>query len=210
MLTSLAVALIIGIFAIAVGAHEVSEGKRFVDTHHGWAMVVAVIGAFFAGVAGGWVAVKIAGILRSEPAMLHGGIVWLLGIPFLVAFAALGAGNFFGAWNGGLAGTPAWSSPAQEPFPPAPSASAAEKAQYDHAMSVYKERKEKVAETARNGAISAGVALLIGLIGSVIGGWLASGEPMNFTHWRTRHLTAAAPAVPETHTPASEQVVFRS
>jgi hypothetical protein len=75
---------------------------------------------------------------------------------------------------------------------------------------VYKARKEKVAATARNGAVSAGVALLIGLIGSVIGGWMASGEPMNFTHWRTRHLNAGAAPAPETHTPAGEQVVFRS
>jgi len=29
-------------------------------------------------------------------------------------------------------------------------------------------------------------ALFIGLIGSVIGGWMAAGEPMTFTHYRTR------------------------
>jgi hypothetical protein len=29
-------------------------------------------------------------------------------------------------------------------------------------------------------------ALLLGLVGSVIGGWMASGEPMTLTYWRTR------------------------
>jgi hypothetical protein len=30
------------------------------------------------------------------------------------------------------------------------------------------------------------MSLLVGLIGSVIGGWMASGEPMTLTHYRTR------------------------
>jgi hypothetical protein len=38
----------------------------------------------------------------------------------------------------------------------------------------------------RNVALGAVTALLLGLIGSVIGGWWATGEPMNFTHHRTR------------------------
>ena len=47
------------------------------------------------------------------------------------------------------------------------------------------------------GALSAfAVALLIGLIASVIGGWLASGEPMNFTHYRTRNLTTTGTTQP--------------
>ena len=37
-------------------------------------------------------------------------------------------------------------------------------------------------ETIRNGALAALTSLLIGLIGAVIGGWLATGEPMTFTH----------------------------
>jgi hypothetical protein len=35
------------------------------------------------------------------------------------------------------------------------------------------------------------VALLIGLMGAVLGGWMASGEPMTFTHHRTRDRAAA-------------------
>ena len=37
-----------------------------------------------------------------------------------------------------------------------------------------------------NTALAALMSLLVGLIGSVIGGWMASGEPMTLTHYRTR------------------------
>jgi anti-sigma factor RsiW len=49
-----------------------------------------------------------------------------------------------------------------------------------------------VAAAARNSALAAVAALLLGLIGGVIGGWMASGEPMTFTHYRTRRDRAAA------------------
>jgi hypothetical protein len=39
---------------------------------------------------------------------------------------------------------------------------------------------------ARNSAIGAVTALLIGLMGSLIGGWLASGEPMSLTYRRMK------------------------
>jgi hypothetical protein len=75
-LTALAVGLIIGLLGFALGAHEVS---RYVDWKK--ARLVSAIfsigGAFFAFVAGGWAAARIAGIRRSEPAILHGAIVWL-------------------------------------------------------------------------------------------------------------------------------------
>jgi hypothetical protein len=38
----------------------------------------------------------------------------------------------------------------------------------------------------RNNSLATAVALLIGLIGAVLGAWMASGEPMTFTHYRTR------------------------
>jgi hypothetical protein len=34
----------------------------------------------------------------------------------------------------------------------------------------------------------------LGLIGAVLGGWMASGEPMNFTHHRNRNRTTTAAA----------------
>jgi hypothetical protein len=162
-LAALAVGLIIGFIGTAVGAHEVS---RYVD----WkkvrftGLIFSVGGAFFAFVVGGWTAARIAGILRSETAMLHGAIVWLVALPILIGFAAVGVSGQAGGWYGGLSGVPVWVTAA----PPA---------------------DPQIAKAIRNTALATVVALLIGLVGSVIGGWLASGEPMTFTHYRQRDLT---------------------
>ena len=43
-----------------------------------------------------------------------------------------------------------------------------------------------VAIAARNGALAAAAALLMGLMGSVIGAWMASGEPMTVGNYRVR------------------------
>jgi hypothetical protein len=48
-----------------------------------------------------------------------------------------------------------------------------------------------VATAARNGALATFTTLLIGLVGSVIGGWMASGEPMTFHHYAMRDRMAA-------------------
>lgn len=168
-LTAIVLALMVGLIGIALGAHHVGTGQRIVrwgDYGLG-ALFFSVFGAFLAFAIGGWVASKIAGIRRSEPAMLHGAIVWLLAVPLLLVLVALGAGSLFGGWYGGLAGTPAWvTTPAGTPDPNA-------------------------AVAARNAALGALTALLLGLVGSVVGGWMASGEPMNFTHHRTRPVSTA-------------------
>ena len=108
---------------------------------------------------------KVNGYRRAETDMLHGAIVWLVAVPILVTLAAIGAGGFFGTWFGGLGGTPVWVGPGNN-VAADPNAAAA----------------------ARNAALGALTALLLGLVGSVIGGWMASGEPMTFTHYRTRAL----------------------
>lgn len=164
-LAALAVGLIIGLIGYAVGAHEVSrvvEWKKMRLT----ALVFSVGGAFFAFVVGGWAAARIAGIRRSEPAMLHGAVVWLVAVPLLLGFAASGSVTHFGAWYGGLAATPGvWTvGPSADP---------------------------QVAAAIRNSALAAVVALLLGLVGSLIGGWMASGEPMALTYYRRRDREAA-------------------
>jgi hypothetical protein len=157
-LTALAVGLIIGLLGFALGANEAA---RYVD----WkklrliSVIFSVGGAFFAFVAGGWAAARIAGIRRSEPAILHGAIVWLVALPLLLALAAVGASGQFGGWYGGLSGMPAWTAAAADP---------------------------DLATATRNNALATAVALLLGLVGSVLGGWMASGEPMTFTHHRKR------------------------
>src|SRR5215813_10426986 len=91
-LTALAVGLIIGLIGYALGAHQLSgprtmtfKGVRFITT------LFSVCGAFFAFAAGGWVAARIAGLRRAEPAMLHGAIAWLVTIPMMLLLGALGA-----------------------------------------------------------------------------------------------------------------------
>jgi hypothetical protein len=161
-LAALAVGLIIGLIGFAVGAHEMARLAKWSNVRL-VTLVFNVAGAFFAFVAGAWVAARIAGIRRSEPAILHGSIVWLLAVPILLVLGALGGLSHFGGWYGGLVGTPVWATA----VPPADPALAA---------------------SLRNSALAAVAALLIGLIGSVIGGWMASGEPMTFAYYRRRDL----------------------
>jgi hypothetical protein len=159
--------LIVGLVGVALGAQQSGPAGRIAR----WsdvglpALVFAVCGTFFSFVAGGWIAGKINGYRKAETDMLHGAIVWLVAVPILVALAALGAGSLFGAWYGGLAGLPAWVTPAAASADPA------------------------AATAARNAAMGAVTALLIGLIGGVLGGWMASGEPMSL---RRDHARAEA------------------
>jgi len=163
-LAALATGLIFGLAGAALGAYSET---RIVNWHkfQMWALVFSICSAFFAYVIGGWTAGKILGARRAEHAVLHGAIAWLVTIPILLVLASLGAASYFGVWYGGLAGTPPWVSPVVAVDPQA-------------------------AIIARNGALGALTALLIGLAGSVIGGWMASGEPMTFTYYRTRAALA--------------------
>jgi hypothetical protein len=155
-LAALAVALIISLIGAALGAHQLGAGGRIARWNEVGlgALAFAVAGAFFSFVVGGWTAGKINGFRRAETDMLHGAIVWLVAVPILVVLAALGGGTLFGAWFGGLGMTPMWVSETAVSADPA------------------------AAAAARNGSLGALTALLIGLVGSVIGGWMASGEPM--------------------------------
>src|SRR5262245_24564647 len=97
-LAAVASVLVFGLIGIALGAHLLGPEHRVVDVKKiGLAtLTFSVFSAFLAFVIGGWVAGKIAGILRSEPAMLHGAIVWLVAVPLLIGLAGLGAASSFG------------------------------------------------------------------------------------------------------------------
>jgi hypothetical protein len=168
-LSALALALIFGLIGTALGAHQV--GKKVVNLHDMtfWGLVFSVAGAFFSFVVGGWVASSIAGLRRAEDAALHGALSWLVALPMLLVLGALGAASFFGGWYGGLAGTPVWASASNVTADP------------------------NAAMVARNSAIGAVTALLIGLVGSCIGGWWASGEPMSLTYRRAKHEATERP-----------------
>ena len=164
-LTALAVGLIIGLIGYAIGAHQLTAPRT--TTFRNVRLLTTIFnvgGAFFAFVAGGWVAARIAGLRRAEPAILHGVVAWLLTVPMLLLLAALGASAMFGGWYGGVVAGPAWV--AIPPMTP------------------------EVAAAVRNGAMAAVVALLLGLIGGALGGWMASGEPMRVTYYRNRDRVA--------------------
>jgi len=202
-LASIAAIVVFGLIGVALGAHLVGTDHRVVDLKNvdKWTLGFSVVSAFLSFVIGGWVAGKVAGILRSEPAMLHGAITWLVALPVLVALVGFGAGSYMGGWYGGLAGTPAWAAsavPFDRPEAPAASAAAEEWNQYRTELAQYRDNvKQWRADNprvARNSALGAVTALLLGLMGSVIGGWMACGEPMTFTYHLHR---PAIPARPE-------------
>jgi hypothetical protein len=197
-LAVLAASVLVGLIAVALGAHLVTREYRVVDlkTLSFATMAVGVCGAFFAFVLGGWIAGKIAGILRSEPAMLHGAIVWLVATPLIAAAAGLWAGVFAGGWLAGLAApsASALTVPFERPETLPASASPEERAENQAAWADY---RAKVAQwhadspkAARNSALLAVTSLLLGLVGSVVGGWMACGEPMTLTQ-RHRHAHPA-------------------
>jgi hypothetical protein len=162
-LAALTSALIFGLIGTAVGATSVQKFSSFTTiTRIEVAMVIC--SAFFSFVIGGWVAGKITGARHSERTMLHGAIAWVTATPLLVLLLALGAGNAFGGWYGGLVVSPFGAAVAQPATP----------------------------DAVRATALAAITSLLVGLIGSVIGGWMASGEPMTFTHHRKRNAYLAS------------------
>jgi hypothetical protein len=162
-LTALAVGLIIGLIGYAIGAHQLTAPRTMTFRNARLLTTIfSVGGAFFAFVAGGWVAARIVGVRRAEPAILHGVIAWLVTIPLMLALSAFGATAMFGGWYGGLVAGPAWM--AIPPMTP------------------------ELAAAVRNGAVAAVLAMLLGLIGSTLGGWMASGEPMTWTYHRRRDV----------------------
>src|SRR5262249_22438453 len=119
-LSGLALLLVFGLTAIVVGAHQV--GQRFATWHefHLITLVFSVFGSFLSFVLGGWAAARVTGTRRAETAMLHGAIAWLVTVPGLLFFAALGAGGYLGAWYGGPAAPPPPGPPAAPTAPTRP------------------------------------------------------------------------------------------
>jgi len=186
--------VLFGLVGTALGAHLLGPEHRVVDMKKLGigALIFSVCGAFFSSAIGGWVAARIAGILHAEPAMIHGAIVWLVTVPLLIVAATLGAASLFGGWYAGLGlnSTTSANTPFVHPDPPGANATSEEIATYKTEQAEYnrnvKQWHEDTPRVIRNSALGTVTALLLGLLGSVIGAWMASGEPMNFTHYRTR------------------------
>jgi hypothetical protein len=155
--------VLFGLIGTAIGAHKAgTEGRITTWSGVGFAgLAYAVIASFFSFVIGAWAAVRVAGIRRSEPAILHGAIAWVVAVFVMFVIAGL-SGAIFNGWYTSLAPTPAVPAVPGSPVDP------------------------NVAIAARNGALAAAAALLMGLMGSVIGAWMASGEPMTVGSYRVR------------------------
>ena len=162
-LAALVAALIFGLIGTAIGATSLEKFSSW-HTISRIDVAVVIVAAFFSFVIGGWVAGKITGARHAERTILHGTIAWLVATPLIVAMIAAGAGNAFGGWYGGLLASPIGAAAAQPQTP----------------------------DVIRGTALSALTSLLVGLVGSVIGGWMASGEPMTFTHHAKRNAYLAA------------------
>jgi hypothetical protein len=186
-LSAIVAALVISLIGVAVGAHEVGVQYRVVDLHkvRMMTLIFSLCAAFFSFVIGGWVAGRTAGILHAEPSMLHGAIVWLLSVPLILVLMGLGANDLFAGWYSGLAGTRSWTAaaPFERPEVLSSDATSAERSQYRTDRDAYnqnvKQWREDTPRAVRNSALAGVTALLLGLVGSVIGGWMACGEPMN-------------------------------
>lgn len=164
-LSALALGLIIGLIGYAIGAHQLTAPRTMTFKNvRLLTLVFSVSGAFFAFVVGGWVAARVVGARRAEPAILHGVVAWLVTVPMMLVLGAVGATAMWGGWYGGLVASPAWM--ATPPTTP------------------------EIAAAVRNGALASVAALLLGLVGSVLGGWLASGEPMMLGYYRRRDRDA--------------------
>jgi hypothetical protein len=140
--------VILGLVGLALGAHQAGPAHRIVKWSEvrRFGLIFSVVAALLAFVIGGWVAGKTAGARRAETAALHGALAWLVAVPLLLALAALGGTTQLATWYGGLAGTPVWASASGVPADP------------------------QAATAARNAALGATSALMLGLMGSVIGG----------------------------------------
>jgi hypothetical protein len=157
-LAAVVAVVLFGVIGTAVGSWKAGNEGRVTDFSGigRVAVAYAVFASFFAFVIGGWVTARIAGIRRAEPAILHAAIAFLVATVVLVAIASFG-GAIFNGWYVGLAPSPAVPTPTGQSVDP------------------------NAARAAAASATAAAVAILLGLAGSVVGGWMGSGERMDFS-----------------------------
>ncbi len=173
-LCAVAFSFIAGLIGLAIGANRLSQGEA---TRLGfWSIAYLVASAFFVFVLAGWIAGKINGDRRSETTSLHGAIAWVLCVPALFLLLSLGAGPYLGAWYGGLTRLAPGFTEVRRPAEPT--------GRGTPAVTAPTPRAQTEARATRNAALGGLTALVVGLAGSVIGGWMASGEPMSLRYRR--------------------------
>jgi len=169
-LAMLVTAALFSLISLAVGAQKAVDARvlKWADVPLA-TIAFSVFGAFLASAIGAWVAARMSGARLAEPAILHGVVAWLVLMGIVMTLATIaGAHTFAGGYLGNL--TP--------PGAPAPAAGAAGAVDPNTAIAI------------RNAAAGSVLGILIGLMGAVVGAWIASGEPMTFRHYRTTSTTA--------------------
>src|SRR6267378_6093134 len=103
-LAGLVAAVLFSLIAVAIGAHKAVDDRILKWADLGPVTIIfSVFGAFLASVIGAWVAVKMSGARRAEPAILHAVAAWLVTMGIVLLFAALsGAHTLGGGYLGGL------------------------------------------------------------------------------------------------------------
>src|SRR6266850_6428577 len=164
-LASVVAVVLFGAIGTAVGSYKAGSEARITDFSGVGRVAVAyaVFASFLAFVIGGWITARIAGIRRAEPAILHAAIAFLVATVVLIAMASFG-GAVFNGWYVGLAPSPAVPTPTGQPVDP------------------------NAAKAAAAGATAAAVAMLLGLAGGVVGGWMGSGERMDFSFYERERV----------------------
>ena len=157
-LAALAVGLIIGLLGYAFGAVDPATARAFAWRDLGFGAVVF-------GVAGAFFSFVAGGWMATRLAGLHRAesSMVLGGIVWVLALPLLIAVAAIGGgalWGGWYAGLGAFA-PAADPA---------------------------AVETLRDAAVATAAALLLGLVGSVLGGWMGSGEPMTLSRYRQRDI----------------------
>jgi hypothetical protein len=90
-LSAVLISLIVALIGVAIGAHATAASRIVHWKEFGLgSLIFAILGAFLAFAAGGWVAGRIAGYRWSEPAILHGAIAWLVGMSLVVTLGSIG------------------------------------------------------------------------------------------------------------------------
>jgi hypothetical protein len=152
-LVSLTAAMILGLVASAIGDADAAAHPTTWAAFTRAALIYSIITALLSFFIGGFMAVKVAGVSRFEAALLHGALTWLVALPALLVLGAIGAGHFFGNFGMGLLAPPVWIAPAAGNIPAVDAVTAG---------------------AARDIAVSALFAVVMGLAGGLLGGWLAS------------------------------------
>jgi hypothetical protein len=186
-LAAVAMVTLVGLVGAALGLHFMGVNERLTDFEDvQWAaLAISVFGAFLSFVVGGWVAGKVAGVLFAEHGILHGAVAWLIAVPLLVALGAAGSASITGGWYAGLTTHPAGSIiPTNAERAIVQQADRPEVRTAERADAAAADVDDDAARVARNTALGAVTALLLGLMGGVVGGWMACGEPMSLTYKR--------------------------